>query len=178
MDELRHYGINGQKWGVRRWQNADGSFNEEGKKRYGRIGGKRLSRAQRKAISQDIRSKTNELVKNDSRQKQIEEYYKQMTSLYNKYDFDGDDGGGGSTKASQAAGKKYMELSEKIAMLEDKIRSDALRKAKTYVDEQYGNGSVAAYDAHKKFVTGAVFVGIELAICGTLGFMMYSDLKK
>lgn len=37
-DELKHYGIQGQKWGIRRWQNADGSFNEEGKKRYGRIG--------------------------------------------------------------------------------------------------------------------------------------------
>lgn len=34
--ELYHYGIPGQKWGIRRWQNPDGSFNEEGKKRYGR----------------------------------------------------------------------------------------------------------------------------------------------
>lgn len=38
MSELKHYGIPGQKKGIRRWQNADGSFNEEGKKRYGRIG--------------------------------------------------------------------------------------------------------------------------------------------
>ena len=31
---LKHYGIIGQKWGQRRWQNADGTFNEEGKERY------------------------------------------------------------------------------------------------------------------------------------------------
>lgn len=31
---LYHYGIPGQKWGIRRWQNADGSFNDAGKKRY------------------------------------------------------------------------------------------------------------------------------------------------
>lgn len=31
---LQHYGILGQKWGQRRWQNADGTFNEEGKQRY------------------------------------------------------------------------------------------------------------------------------------------------
>lgn len=31
---LKHYGIIGQKWGQRRWQNADGTFNEEGKQRY------------------------------------------------------------------------------------------------------------------------------------------------
>lgn len=37
-DELKHYGIPGQKKGVRRWQNVDGSFNEEGKIRYGRVG--------------------------------------------------------------------------------------------------------------------------------------------
>lgn len=34
---LIHYGIEGQKWGVRRWQNPDGTFNEAGKKRYGRM---------------------------------------------------------------------------------------------------------------------------------------------
>lgn len=33
-DELAHYGITGQKWGKRRWQNADGTFNAEGKERY------------------------------------------------------------------------------------------------------------------------------------------------
>ena len=33
-DFLSHYGILGQKWGQRRWQNADGTFNEAGKERY------------------------------------------------------------------------------------------------------------------------------------------------
>lgn len=33
-NELYHYGIKGQKWGTRRWQNPDGTFNEAGKKRY------------------------------------------------------------------------------------------------------------------------------------------------
>ena len=31
---LKHYGIIGQKWGTRRWQNPDGTFNAEGKERY------------------------------------------------------------------------------------------------------------------------------------------------
>lgn len=31
---LEHHGIKGQKWGVRRFQNPDGSLTEEGKKRY------------------------------------------------------------------------------------------------------------------------------------------------
>ena len=32
---LGHSGIKGQKWGIRRFQNEDGSLTEEGKKRYG-----------------------------------------------------------------------------------------------------------------------------------------------
>ena len=33
-DELYHHGIKGQKWGVRRYQNADGSYTAAGKERY------------------------------------------------------------------------------------------------------------------------------------------------
>ena len=32
--ELYHYGVKGMKWGVRRYQNKDGSLTSEGRKRY------------------------------------------------------------------------------------------------------------------------------------------------
>ena len=35
-DELYHYGTKGQKWGVRRYQNEDGSLTLAGKARYGK----------------------------------------------------------------------------------------------------------------------------------------------
>lgn len=34
---LAHYGIKGQKWGIRRFQNADGSLTPEGIRRYGSL---------------------------------------------------------------------------------------------------------------------------------------------
>lgn len=36
-DELYHHGIKGQKWGIRRYQNEDGSLTPEGIKRYGTV---------------------------------------------------------------------------------------------------------------------------------------------
>lgn len=37
LDELAHHGIKGQKWGVRRYQNRDGSLTAAGKKRRDRL---------------------------------------------------------------------------------------------------------------------------------------------
>lgn len=38
QNELVHYGVIGMKWGVRRYQNKDGSLTEAGKKKYGEGG--------------------------------------------------------------------------------------------------------------------------------------------
>ena len=47
-EALSHYGILGQKWGQRRWQNQDGTFNEAGKERYfGKSNGKNLAKDQK-----------------------------------------------------------------------------------------------------------------------------------
>lgn len=53
---LEHHGILGQKWGVRRYQNPDGTLTEEGKKRYYGTGntGKVLTREGAKAVAKDM----------------------------------------------------------------------------------------------------------------------------
>lgn len=34
---IEHHGIRGQRWGIRRFQNSDGTLTDEGKKRYNKI---------------------------------------------------------------------------------------------------------------------------------------------
>lgn len=44
MSELKHYGIHGMRWGVRRFQNPDGTLTALGKKRYGVSGGEKSNK--------------------------------------------------------------------------------------------------------------------------------------
>ncbi|MBP5564589.1 MAG: hypothetical protein J6X45_02565 [Lachnospiraceae bacterium] len=46
-DTLEHHGILGQKWGIRRFQNPDGSWTEEGRKRYSNADGSLTEAGQR-----------------------------------------------------------------------------------------------------------------------------------
>ena len=54
-NELYHYGVKGQKWGIRRYQNPNGTLTEDGKIRYGvdpKTG--KLSDEGKKLLKQDI----------------------------------------------------------------------------------------------------------------------------
>lgn len=62
-NELYHHGIKGQKWGIRRWQNEDGSLTAAGREHYGLDSGdanketrgyKRVLNAMEKARAADV----------------------------------------------------------------------------------------------------------------------------
>lgn len=53
---LYHHGIKGQKWGMRRYQNRDGTLTEAGKERYGVKGdSNEMSKEGKKLYEKDIR---------------------------------------------------------------------------------------------------------------------------
>jgi len=64
--ELYHHGIKGQRWGIRRFQNEDGSLTAEGKQRYDVAPSGNMSKAGEKLYKMDI--KMNKLSKQDKKQ--------------------------------------------------------------------------------------------------------------
>lgn len=67
-DSLQHHGIKGQKWGIRRYQNPDGTLTEEGRQRYLNSDGT-LTKEARKELKPDQQLK----IRQDFYKKQSEE---------------------------------------------------------------------------------------------------------
>jgi len=57
VNDLSHSGIPGMRWGIRRYQNPDGSYTEEGKIRYGRYSD--MTRDQKKQADKYSRDRNN-----------------------------------------------------------------------------------------------------------------------
>lgn len=55
VEELYHHGVKGQRWGVRRYQNEDGTFTAEGKARYGVDENGKMSKEGKKLYKQDTK---------------------------------------------------------------------------------------------------------------------------
>ena len=97
--ELKHHGIKGQKWGVRRYQNADGSLTPLGKKKYGtkenferqmaaknfRKQSKKLSKMEKNKPKKTVKDMTDDELRNRINRLSMERQYldlkKQISSL-------------------------------------------------------------------------------------------------
>ena len=105
-DYLAHHGIQGQKWGIRRYQNSDGSLTADGRKRYAKDARKELKRLDKAEVD----AKYN-----------INKYSDQYKKYSNKYDKTQDykykvkaNDAKQNLKEYQKSQQKYKADSEKI----------------------------------------------------------------
>lgn len=108
-DELYHHGILGQKWGIRRYQNRDGSLTAEGKNRYNSntSGKDMLSVSERKLKRQNLRT----MYKYDSDEKEYKASKNFMKEINSK-----DNGKGVPRKEAIELGEKYIKEIAKIRL--------------------------------------------------------------
>lgn len=82
MSYLVHHGIKGQKWGVRRYQNPDGSYTEAGRERYRSSGSKQLFANAKKKMSDLYRERGLELNKvSDESEKRINKRFREELGM-------------------------------------------------------------------------------------------------
>lgn len=89
--ELYHWGIKGQKWGVRRYQNPDGSLTSAGRKRLEKADQKwakkksdKITAKAQKASSKELNKYANELLKLPNARKSNGKLSAQTINAYNK----------------------------------------------------------------------------------------------
>lgn len=64
-DQIWHWGVKGMKWGVRRYQNADGSLTDAGKRRYANDTAANARRKKDNRLSEEALNDPNRWVKED-----------------------------------------------------------------------------------------------------------------
>lgn len=152
--DLQHHGIKGMKWGIRRWQNGDGSYNAAGRARYGFGDGKTYSGV-----------KSNGSVKASTATRT-----KRSGSSTNKK---------GSTTGKRVTDKDLGTLRKRMNDLQDRDYATAKKSGKDYKpSKEYTkalndyNKAVDSYKPEKKKLTTkqkvAIGVGVAAATAVTV----------
>lgn len=136
-NELQHAGIKGMKWGVRRYQNKDGTLTPAGRKRYAR----ELSKLrEEKKVLENKRKTQAKFDKLDNLKKEVD-----SMKSGKKHDSDGSD----------TSGKKSIK-----SMSDDEL-SAAIRRAQ--LEKQYKDLHPQKVSAGEKFLKDAVLPALTQA---------------
>ena len=152
MNELYHFGIKGMHWGVRRYQNLDGSLTNAGKKHYGNMSNDKLQKSLYKQVKKaraDQSNRSNQWNVNNTigkNSKAVQDRYREDLQKYR------------SSDEYKRAVKKMTELDKKAE--KGKIDLDQY-------EEQYENIQKSIYspdlDTSVRFTSsGRKYVGAYL----------------
>ena len=149
--ELLHWGIKGMKWGVRRYQNKDGTLTAAGKKRYN-AEMERLKNEEK--ILKNKEATRAKLAKLEDKQKEIDERKKALN------------GDSGKKTVTKKAGDESEPKRKSVKDMSDEELSAVVRRAQ--LEKQYRDLNPQQISAGKKFfntfiVPTATNVGKNLA---------------
>jgi hypothetical protein len=157
-DELYHYGVLGMKWGVRRYQNKDGSLTAAGKQRYGSVGKRKLTKDERKEFTETakkIRKLTRSAAATDyNRDLYGKQIKKNSKWLKKRTDRDGKVNIGDAMSTAGAnerkelydkhSAKLHKDLERLVAKAQKKYGSSRIADI-SYKDTAYGKSVVNTY---------------------------------
>lgn len=165
-NELWHHGIKGQEWGVRRFQNEDGTLTAAGKDRY--LKGEAYSK-EKKVLAEQHEEKLLDK-KSNAHVKQVKN---KLNELKKKFDLDDDGKATDDTDRDyytpeeiQKAENEYKTMSQFIKDDYDEIRKQADAKATQDLIKKYGSESISDieyYQKKKGAKTAAIVAGIFAA---------------
>ena len=164
---LQHFGIQGMKWGVRRYQNSDGSLTPAGRKRYGRAERKAEKKQfkkdykEYKRIQDKVRSETYDKLYEENGAAELEK--KLYSKRYDPHNYE-------SGKGRDKVRRERYELDEEYTRLADKAYDDSYKYAKLELEKKYGKERLSEFEA-REMREGQIAAVTALAAIGSLVYM-------
>lgn len=134
---LSHHGIKGQKWGVRRFQNPDGTWTDTGKKRYGKELTKSIKKQEAK-INKEATAVKGRFDYGAAREKYNKNTFKAREELFNDPKY---------VKANKEYADAYQSHEHLMEDLFHKYKADLMWSEE---DEKRFNDSAGRFEAAAK----------------------------
>lgn len=127
-NELYHHGIKGMRWGIRRYQNKDGSLTPAGQKRRAKLEGE-LEKLGGQKKTDDDNAVTRKKSISEMSNKELQEYTTRMQLEKNYYD--------AQRNLASSMPPKQVSMGEKLAKkaLDEVIMPAAMNAGKAYLDK-------------------------------------------
>lgn len=147
-NELKHYGIPGMEWGVRRYQNKDGSLTKAGIERYGtKSNYEKVQRAKKKASPENLDKIRKRAISEANTQSDLAKYKKMVEDAKNP--------------KQSTSGAESQETKTKKNSIDEKIKSMSDQELQTAVNRINNEKTLRQYykDINQKQVSkGKKFV--------------------